>query len=54
MMNHDGKNGQVLYSLLPISEFMHDEKFQRNPSKFAIFYIYENQKPGHSLGKNIK
>ena len=31
-------------SLLPISEFVLDEKFQRNTSKFAIFYIYENSK----------
>ena len=28
--------------LLPISEFVLDEKFQQNASKFAIFYIYEN------------
>ena len=26
-------------TLLPISEFALDEKFQRNASKFAIFYI---------------
>ena len=26
-------------SLLPISEFVLDEKFHRNTSKFAIFYI---------------
>ena len=31
-------------SLLPISEFVLDEKFQRNASKSAIFYIYENPK----------
>ena len=32
-------------SLLPISEFVLDEKFQRKASKFAIFYIlYENPK----------
>ena len=64
-----------LISLLPISEFMLDKKFQRNASKFAICYKYKNPKllfpffiwcnfmflpnecpdrPGHSLGKNIK
>ena len=31
-------------ALLPISEFVLDEMFQRNASKFAIFYIYENPK----------
>ena len=31
-------------ALLPISGFVLDEKFQRNASKFAIFYIYENPK----------
>ena len=34
----------IIISLLPISEFVLDEKFQRNDSKFAIFYIYENPK----------
>ena len=34
----------VVSTLLPISEFVLDEKFQRNASKFAIFYIYENPK----------
>ena len=29
-------------TLLPISGFVLDEKFQWNASKFAIFYIYEN------------
>ena len=29
-------------TLLPILRFLLDEKFQRNASKFAIFYIYEN------------
>ena len=29
----------IIISLLPISEFVLDEKFQRNDSKFAIFYI---------------
>ena len=33
-----------VYTLLPISEFVLDEKFQRNASKFAIFYIYKNPK----------
>ena len=28
----------------PISGFVLDEKFQRNASKFAIFYVYENPK----------
>ena len=28
-------------ALLPISEFVLDEMFQRNTSNFAIFYIYE-------------
>ena len=32
-----------LTPLLPISEFVLDEKFQRKASKFAIFYIYENR-----------
>ena len=27
------------YPLLPISEFVLDEKFQQNAPKFAIFYI---------------
>ena len=31
-------------SLLPISGFVLEEKFQRNASKFGIFYIYENPK----------
>ena len=31
-------------TLLPISEFVLDEKFHRNASKFVIFYIYENLK----------
>ena len=31
-------------TLLPISEFMLNEKFQPNTSKFVIFYIYENPK----------
>ena len=30
-------------SLLPISGFVLDEKFQRNASKFATFYVFENQ-----------
>ena len=30
--------------LLPISEFVLDKKFQRNASKFDIFYIDENPK----------
>ena len=29
-------------ALLPISEFVLDEKFLQNTSKFAIFHIYEN------------
>ena len=29
-------------ALFPISEFVLDEKFHRNASKFAIFYINEN------------
>ena len=29
-----------LYTLLPISEFVLDEKFQRNDSKFAIPILY--------------
>ena len=32
------------HSLLPTSGFVLNEKFQRNASKFAIFYIYENPK----------
>ena len=31
-------------TLLPNSEFVLNEKFQRIASKFAIFYIYENPK----------
>ena len=31
-------------SLLPISEFVLDEMFQQNASKFARFYIYQNPK----------
>ena len=27
-------------TLLPISEFVLDEKFQRNGSKFAIFFVF--------------
>ena len=34
----------VLYSHLQFSGFVLNEKFQRNASKFAIFYIYENPK----------
>ena len=33
-----------VHSILPISEFVVNEKFQRNASKFAIFYISENPK----------
>ena len=31
-------------ALLPISEFVLNEKFQRNTSNYAIFYIHENPK----------
>ena len=34
----------TILSLLPISGFVLDEKFQQNASKFAIFDIYENPK----------
>ena len=37
---------QVCTSLLPISGFVLDEKFQRNASKFA--------RPGHSLEEKTK
>ena len=33
-----------MQSLLPISGFVFNKKFQRNTSTFAIFYIYENPK----------
>ena len=33
-----------LITLLPISEFVLDDMFQWNASKFAIFYIYKNTK----------
>ena len=36
--------GLAYTTLLPISEFVLNEKFQRNASKFAIYYIYENPK----------
>ena len=38
------KKESTCTTILPISEFVLDEKFQRNTSKFAIFYIYENPK----------
>ena len=49
-------------SLLPISEFVLNEKFQRNASKFAIFYVFQScfllglcrHRPGHSLGEKNK
>ena len=41
------------YALLPISEFVLDEKFQRNASKFGIFYIYENLKLLFSFRANL-
>ena len=31
-------------TLLPISEFVLDEKFQQNASTYAIFYVYESPK----------
>ena len=34
----------VYITLLPILRFVLDKKFQRNASKFTIFYIYENPK----------
>ena len=34
----------VAQSLFRKKRFMLDEKFQRNASKFDIFYIYENPK----------
>ena len=56
-----------LPALLPISEFVLNEKFQRNASKFDIFYIYVYENPKllfsifhfvllyfFPLGKNIK
>ena len=36
--------GIYINALPPTSGFVLDEKFQRNASKFAIFYIYENSK----------
>ena len=37
-----GSNIIIPSTLLPISELVLVEKFQRNASKFAIFYTYEN------------
>ena len=35
---------ETFIALLPISGFVLDKKFQRNASKFAIFWTYENPK----------
>ena len=43
----------ITYPLLPISDFVLNEKFQRNASKFSIFYIYENLKLLFSFRANL-
>ena len=44
MMIRKYMNAFTTRSLLPILRFVLDKKFQRNASKFAIFYVYENPK----------
>ena len=38
------KRNRTAITHFPILEFVIDEKFQQNASKFAIFYIYESPK----------
>ena len=40
---HCPKISPIQHSLLPISGFVLDEKFQRNASKFLLIYVYKNQ-----------
>ena len=44
-------DGHLSIPLLPISEFVLDEKLQRNASKFDIFYVYEKATLGFRIYK---